>query len=145
MKYGFLSEKLITDEMKEELLSLNDFSSDLGLCKVYNMKEWLTEIYEGRKEPSKNEFDMDYFDNLRDMRKTGRISVDEELSLSRDTAAKFDYEIQNMFKTNHRLIFGQVSVFVPFLYTEGCTGSFKRCILSKDKICLLYTSDAADD
>ena len=98
------------------------------------MKEWLTEIYEGRKEPSKNEFDMDYFDNLRDMRKTGRISVDEELSLSRDTAAKFDYEIQNMFKTNHRLIFGQVSVFVPFLYTEGCTGSFKRCILSKDKI-----------
>ncbi len=134
LRYGFLSEKLITDEMKEELLSLNDFSSDLGLCKVYNMKEWLTEIYEGRKEPSKNEFDMDYFDNLRDMRKTGRISVDEELSLSRDTAAKFDYEIQNMFKTNHRLIFGQVSVFVPFLYTEGCTGSFKRCILSKDKI-----------
>lgn len=134
LKYGFLSEKLITNEMKEELLSLNTSIPGVGLCKVYNMKEWLTEIYEGRKEPSKNEFDMDYFDNLRDMRKTGRISVDEELSLSKNTEAKFDYEIQNMFKTNHRLIFGQVSIFVPFLYTEGCTGSFKRCVLSKDKI-----------
>ncbi len=76
---------------------------------------------------------MDYFENLRDMRKTGRITQEEEKELVKDNLAKFDYEVQNMFKTNHRLIYGQVSVFVPFLFTEGCPGSIKRCYLSAQK------------
>lgn len=134
LKYGFISEKLLTDEIMEELLSLDDYSSGMESCKVYSMKEWLTEVYEGKKEPSKSEFDMDYFENLRDMRKTGRITTEQEQKLLRDNSAKFDYEVQNLFKTNHRLIYGQVSVFVPFLYTEGCSGSVQRCFLSKDKI-----------
>ena len=134
LKYGFISEKLLTENLLEELLSLDNYSSGLGSCKVYNMKEWLTEIYEGRKEPSKSEFDLDYEENLRDMRKTGRITSEQEQQLSKDRAAKLDYEIQNLFKTNHRLIYGQVSVFVPFLYTEGCSGSISRCFLSEDKI-----------
>lgn len=134
LKYGFLSEKLVSYEIMEELLELDESVPDNMRCPVYNMKEWLTEIYEGRKEPSKSEFDMDYAENLRDMRKTGRITAEEEKKLARDNEAKFDYEVQNMFKTNHRLIYGQVSVFVPFLFTEGCPGSLKRCYLSAEKI-----------
>ncbi len=134
LKYGFLSEKLVSYEIMEELLSLEENMPEDAKCPVYNMKEWLTEIYEGRREPSKSEFDMDYFENLRDMRKTGRITQEEEKELVKDNLAKFDYEVQNMFKTNHRLIYGQVSVFVPFLFTEGCPGSIKRCYLSAQKI-----------
>lgn len=134
LKYGFLSEKLVSYGIMEELLELDESKPGNMRCPVYNMKEWLTEIYEGRKEPSKSEFDMDYSENLRDMRKTGRITAEEEKKLANDNAAKFDYEIHNMFKTNHRLIYGQVSVFVPFLFTEGCPGSLKRCYLSAEKI-----------
>lgn len=134
LKYGFLSEKLVSYGIMEELLELDESKPGNMRCPVYNMKEWLTEIYEGRKEPSKSEFDMDYSENLRDMRKTGRITDEEEKKLANDNAAKFDYEIHNMFKTNHRLIYGQVSVFVPFLFTEGCPGSLKRCYLSAEKI-----------
>ncbi len=135
LKYGFLSEKLVSYEIMEELLELDESVPDSMMrCPVYNMKEWLTEIYEGRKEPSKSEFDMDYAENLRDMRKTGRITAEEEKKLAKNNEAKLDYEIQNMFKTNHRLIYGQVSVFVPFLFTEGCPGSLKRCYLSAEKV-----------
>lgn len=135
LKYGFVSDKLISDEIKEELLTLSESTSpDSELCTIYNLKEWLTEIYEGRKEPSKNEFDMDYNENLRDMRKTGRITSEEEQKLLNDRDAKTIFEIDNMFKANHRLVYGQVSVFVPFLYTEGCSGQVSRCFLSKDKI-----------
>ncbi|MBQ1994192.1 MAG: Crp/Fnr family transcriptional regulator [Lachnospiraceae bacterium] len=134
LKYGYLSEKLVSESVREELLTIDGGSSGLGACNVYDMKEWLTEIYEGRKEPSKSEFDMDYAENLRDMRKTGRITAEQEQKLSRDKEAKLDYEINNMFKTNHRLIFGQVTAFVPFLFDESISGSIQRNFLSKDKI-----------
>ena len=134
LRYGFISEKLLSTELLEELLSLDDFDSGTGSCKVYDMKEWLTEIANGNKEPSKSEFDMDFEENLRDMRKNGRITEEQQKQMTNDRMAKLDYEINNMFKTNHRLLNGQVSTFVPFLYTEGCTGSLHRFLLSKDRI-----------
>lgn len=54
--------------------------------------------------------------------------------MAKDINAKFDYEVQNMFRTNHRIVFGQVTAFVPFLFTEGCTSSINRGYLSKDKV-----------
>ena len=134
LRYGFISEKLLSQDLLEELLSLDKYDSGTGSCKVYDMKEWLTEIISGRKEPSKSEFDLDFEENLRDMRKTGRITEEQQKQMMNDRMAKLDYEISNLFKTNHRLLTGQVSSFVPFLYTEGCTGSLHRCILTKDRI-----------
>ena len=64
LRYGFLSETLLTEELLEELLSLDNDRSGRGDCRVYDMKEWLTEVYEGRKSPSKSEFDLDYEDFL---------------------------------------------------------------------------------
>ena len=134
LRYGFLSEKLVSDEMMETLLSLDRSNSGIGSCAVYDMKEWLTLILKGEKEPSKSEFDMDYDENLRDMRKTGQITAEQQQTMSRDLMSKFKYEVENMFRTNHRIVFGQVSAFVPFLFKEGCTTSLERSFLSKDRI-----------
>ena len=134
LRYGFISERLVSESIQEELLSIDRTDSGIGSCAVYDMKEWLTLILEGKKEPSKSEFDLDYDANLREMKKNGQISAEEQQELSNDLHAKFDYEIQNIFRANHRILFGQVSAFVPFLFTEGCTGSLSRSYMSKDKI-----------
>lgn len=134
LRYGFLSETLLTEELLEELLSLDNDRSGRGDCRVYDMKEWLTEVYEGRKSPSKSEFDLDYEDFLRDQKKTGRITEAQMKEQLEDRDAKLDYEITNMFRVNHRLVSGQASVFVPFLFTEGSSASLQRTFLSKDKI-----------
>lgn len=134
LRYGFLSEKVVSEQIMEELLALDTRDSGTGACAVYDMKEWLTLILEGKKEPSKSEFDLDYDQNLREMRKTGQITAEQQQEMSRDVNAKFEYEIQNMFRTNHRLMFSQVTAFVPFLFTEGCTSSIDRSYLAKDKI-----------
>lgn len=134
LRYGFLSEKLLSEELQEELLSLDTYHSGMGACDVYDMKEWLTLIFTGKKEPSKSEFDLDYEENLRELRKTGHITAEQQKQMAKDLDAKLDYELQNMFKTNHRIVFGQISAFVPFLFTEGCTGSISRNYLSKDKV-----------
>lgn len=134
LRYGLISEKLVTEQILQELLSLDRSHSGMGVCKVYDMKEWLTEILEGRKEPSKSEFDLDYDATLREKKKTGEITEKQMKKLSRDNDAKFDFEIKNVFKTNHRLIFGQPSTFVPFLHTNGCVGSLQRGFMSVDKV-----------
>lgn len=134
LRFGFLSERLVTEEILEELVSIDLFHSGTGSCAVYDMKEWLTMILDGKKEPSKSEFDLDYDENLRDMRKTGQITAERQQELAKDVNAKLDYEIQNMYRTNHRLLFSQVTAFVPFLFTEGCTTSISRSYLSKDRI-----------
>lgn len=134
LRYGFLSERIVSKEIQEELLSLDSSHSGIGSCAVYDMKEWLTLILKGEKEPSKSEFDMDYDENLRDMRKTGQITVEQQQAMSGDLKAKFAYEVQNMFRTNHRIVFGQVTAFVPFLFTESCTTSISRGYLSKDRV-----------
>lgn len=134
LRYGLLSEKLVTEQMLEELLSLDRSHSGMGVCKVYDMKEWLTEVLEGRKEPSKSEFDLDYDATLREKKKTGEITEQQMKKLSLDKDAKFDFEVKNLFKTNHRLIFGQPSTFVPFLHTNGCIGSLQRGFMSVDKV-----------
>lgn len=134
LRYGLLSELLVSEEIQKELVSLDRSDSGEGVCSVYDMKEWLTLVLDGKKEPSKSEFDMDYDESLRDMRKNGQITQEQQEEMADDLGAKFAYEIQNMFRTNHRILFGQITAFVPFLFTEGCSGSLSRSYLSKDKI-----------
>lgn len=134
LRYGYLSETLLSEEMREELLSFERGVPNQGECQVYDMKEWLTAIIRGDKEPSKNDFDQDYQEYLREQKKTGAISADEMKNMEQDSKAKMHYEIQNMFRSNQRLLSGQTAIFVPFLYTEGCMSSLVRSYLSKDKV-----------
>ncbi len=134
LRYGLLSEKLVTLEVIEELIQLDNSYMEDSFCQVYDMKEWLTEILEGRKEPSKNEFDMNYDEYLRDQKKRGEITQKELTELQRDNGKKLEFEINNLFRNNHRLVSGQISIFVPFLYTEGLGGSLLGAFLSKDKV-----------
>ena len=50
---------------------------------VYSYYEWLMAIYHGQKEPSRNEFDMDYADYLHEQQRLARITKEEEAILLR--------------------------------------------------------------
>ena len=134
LRYGFLSEKLLTDDLLEQLLSIDRHDTKGAECAVYDMKQWLTEIIEGRKEPSKSEFDLDYEENLRDQKKTGVLTDEQVKKLTNDRIAKVEFEINNMFRANHRIICGQVSAFVPFLFTDGCASSLLKTFMSGDRV-----------
>lgn len=134
LRYGLLSETLVTDEMIEALLGLDNRQAPNNFCGVYDMKEWLTAILEGKKEPSKNEFDMDYSEYLRDQKKRKAITEQEYVALGNDTKKKLEFEINNMFRNNHRLVSGQITSFVPFLYQEAVGSSLINLFLSKDKL-----------
>ena len=55
-------------------------------------------------------------------------------AMADDRNAKFEFEVDNMFKANHRILYGQVSAFVPFLFTDGCASSLLKTFMSGDRI-----------
>jgi hypothetical protein len=131
LKYGFLDDRLFSKEQLKELYYLDEsMEEESSPCKVYNIKEWLTLIYQGKKEPSKNEFDLDYTDMLRERRKKNEITEVQEKELQKDLKAKVVYEIHNMFRYNHRVVNGQISTFVPFLWGENIIKGLNKLIVT---------------
>ena len=94
----------------------------------------MTLIYEGKKEPSKNEFDQEYNEMLLSMKSRGMITDKQLKEYSTDNERKLEYEIQNMFRYNNRLTSGQISVFVPVLHKDALTSMPDKVYLSSGKI-----------
>ena len=135
LKYAFLDERLLTNEQLNELYYLVDEKQeDIGSCHIYNIKDWLVCIYKGDKEPSKNDFDLDYKDMLRDKRKNAKITLIEEKELQEDLTKKVIYEIHNMFRYNHRLVNGQISTFVPFLCGDNMIQGISKLFVSASRV-----------
>ena len=134
LRYGFLDETLLTKQQLVELYYLDTQIDESIPCKVYNIRDWLVEIYEGRKEPSKSEFDLDYTESIREMKKSMRMTVQEEKALLNDSNKKLNYEIINMFQCNNRLVNGQVYSFIPVLHQDMFVKSLRTTFVTAAKV-----------
>lgn len=118
LNFGFVDENLLTREQILDLRRIRFDMENATPCRIYSMKEWLTHIYEQKKDPSKSEFDLDYYDNLRERKRMEKLSDKQIADLSQDKELKLQYEITNMLKYNTRIASGRISTYVPFLYEE---------------------------
>lgn len=134
LDYGFADEKLLTREELEELVSENENDVLSEPCNVYTISQWLTLIYNGEKEPSKNDFDLDYEENLREMLKNKEITQKEANMLQDDRDKKLEYEINNFFKTNNRLVSTNVTTFFPILCSDKINMGVAKTKLTKYRI-----------
>lgn len=134
LRYGFTDDKLLTDEQMLSLYFMKADEPKQGECKVYDIKEWLTLIYEGKKDPSKNEFDLEYNEMVVTSKKQGKLTEQEAKIWLTNPEKRLDYEIQNMFRYNNRTTSGQITSFVPVLYSDQCSGNIERLLLTQTKI-----------
>lgn len=139
LNFGYMDERLLEKEQLLELYHLEDNLPKNGPCAVYTIREWLCRIYEGKEEPSKSEFDLEYVEALRDMKKSGEITDAEMKRMESDQNAKLTYEIKNMFRYNNRLVSGQVSTFVPVLYKDLFMGHVEQALVTAQKVNQLIT------
>ena len=78
LDYGFVSEKLLTDEELDTMLQLRPEADQAeDGCSAYTMSKWLQAVYDGVKETSKNEFDEDFATYLRRQLKEQKITQKE--------------------------------------------------------------------
>lgn len=134
LNFGFIDENLLTREQIMDLCQLQFDMQNAKPCRIFSMREWLTHIYEQKKDPSKSEFDLDYFDNLRERKRIEKLSDNEVTRLSQDRQQKLEYEIKNMLKYNNRVCSGRITTYVPFLYKEVFYSRIKKAFHSAKEI-----------
>lgn len=122
------------EEQKERIAAGEAF------VRVHTAYQWLCMVYRGEREPSKNEFDVDYAGDLLEQRKSKMITRAQENALKHDQLKKVEFEIRNMFTTNNRITYGRITSFCPVLHEKDFIRSVEQMHLTLAKI-----NDAIND
>ena len=132
--FGYIDEDLAGYENAEELYKLLKADISVESEQIYTFISWLQAIYDGKKEPSRNEYDMDYTDYLRSERVAGKITAQEEKALLEDTKAKVEYELKNFFPTTNKITFGHISTYCPFFSSHNVIDDLNKGLSSATKL-----------
>ncbi len=115
--FGYVDEQLAGMDNASYLYSIVDNIPSNPEENVYTIYEWLKAIYDGRKVPSRNEFDNDYTAYVHELKVTGKISPAEETTMLNDKKQRVSFELDNMFVSVNKMTFGRISTFSP-LFSE---------------------------
>lgn len=132
--FGFVDEQLAGVEnavflgQTAEGLALGSYSH------IYTLYDWLIAIYNGKKEPSRNEFDQDYTDYLHSLKVSGKINAAKEAALLSDVHKKVEYELKNMFPSVNKMTFGRISSFCPVFSAANMLKSPDASLVSADAL-----------
>lgn len=133
LNFGMLDERLLEQEHLEFLCGIEE-EEDEGPCHVFTLCEWLKAIHDGQREPSKSEFDEDYIENLRSLKKQGEITEQQQKALTNNMDKRVEYEVMNMMKSNMRVLYGQPTAYMPVLYKEAIYGYLDKILVTKKRI-----------
>ena len=115
LNFGFVDAALAGFENADYLYSIVDSLKGDPKLGVYTLYEWMTAIYTGVKEPSRNELDVDYETHIREMKARMRFDDKEEARLMADFEGKLRFELENVFPVANRVTSGRITNFCPAL------------------------------
>ena len=145
-EFGILDLQMVGEEHIDELLAALEsihaqqkaqkerLANGEAFTKVFTPFQWLCMVYKGEREPSKNEFDVDYAGDLLEQRKNNYITRAQENELKHDQLKKVQFEIRNMFMSNNRITYGRVTSFCPVLHKKDIIRSVEQMMLTPDKL-----------
>ena len=132
--FGVMDETVFTEEELAGLGRCLKAMQKDAQYSFYSMRKWLQMIYYGEKEPSKNEFDMDYRDTFLDLKKTRKFTAQEEAAYFTDYKAKVQFEIKNMFRRSNRQLSGQMGMFCPILHSAQAPKGMEAFFIGIEKL-----------
>lgn len=132
--FGYIDEHLAGLENAAYLYRIVDKIPSNPKRKVYTAYEWFTAIYQGKKSPSRNEFDSDFPTFLREQKMTGNITAADEARMLNDPKEQVLFEIRNMFPTVNKITFGRVLSFCPIFSEHNVLKDLDGTLVSADKV-----------
>ena len=130
--FGYVDEELAGMDNAAYLYSLLRQIPSAPEKGVYTVYDWFLAIYNGKKEPSRNEFDSDYTAYIHEMRVTGKITEAKERVLVQDRKGKTAFEIENMFSLVNRMTFGRISTFCPVFSEHNVLKDIKASLVTAE-------------
>jgi len=134
LNFGFVDAQLAGASNSAYLLSIIDEYRGAPDYGVYTFYEWLLAIYEGEKEPSRNEFDLDYPAYLREQRSSGNITAHDEKRMLESDIDKVYFELENVFPIVNKMTFGRISTFCPVLSAHNLLKPLPQALVTPQKI-----------
>lgn len=135
LNYGYIDERLLDRDQLVFLCEMVNKREDDLPFHIYTMPEWLREIYKGRKDTSRNSFEQDFRDSLREAKRNGDITSEQEKLYLQDKEKRVAFEVDNMFASNNKIVNGKLSTYVPILYKDQFYGDMSRIFVSKGQLC----------
>lgn len=134
LNFGFMDASFIGEDRVRELY---DLCAHLDICHsrhVYTIYEWLKQIYKGKKETSKNEYDANYPAFLAEQYREKSITKEELEKRLKDPKLRVEFEIKNMFSMINKLTYGRVSTFCPILNGSDMINSIDKMLVTAEKL-----------
>lgn len=132
--FGYVDEHLAGMDNAAYLYSVVDRLPSDPSRNVYTFYEWLRAIYEGKKTPSRNEFDNDYQAYVHELKISGKIRAEEEAEMLKNREKQVQYELRNMFQSVNKITFGRISSFCPLFSEHNILKELDKSLVSADKV-----------
>lgn len=134
LNFGFMDVQLAGEEHAKELYDLTKHLNVFHSEHVYTIYEWLKNIYNAEKDPSKNEFDLDYPAYLLEQRKNGDLTAEQVKMMHSDRKERVHFEIKNMFQSANRITYGKITTFCPILGEYDLINSLDKMAVTAKRL-----------
>lgn len=134
LNFGFMDVSYLEEEQAKELYTL---TAHLDICHsghIYTIYQWLKAIYNGEKEPSKNDSDLDYPGFLADCKKSGDLTAEQVKEYMNNRERKVEFEIKNMFTSVNKITYGKISTYCPILHKDDLINSIDKMLVTAEKL-----------
>ena len=134
LHFGFLDVDAVGVELADQLMELTERLFLVQTDHVFTIYTWLRAVYEGEREPSKNEMDLDYRGFVLEERKNGNIAENKVQEWMSDQTEKVKFEMNNFFKSANRTTSGKMTAFCPILTADDFGAEPLRMMLTSAKL-----------
>ncbi len=134
LNFGFMDTSFVGEDHAQELY---DLCAHLDICHsrhIYTIYEWLKQVYKGKKETSKNEYDTNYPASLAELYKEKKITREELEKRLNNPRLRVEFEIKNMFSMINKLTYGRVTTFCPILNGGDMINSIEKMLVTAEKL-----------
>ncbi len=138
LNFGYMDQNLCGYDNAVALYNFADTFHGLKDQGIYTILEWFQAIYNGSKQPSRNEFEQDYTAYVRSLKREKKIDNIQEADMLNDSEAKVQYELDNMFPQANKVTFGRVLTFCPVLIEENMLKPFDELVMTPQKILTIF-------
>lgn len=132
--FGHMDEELTGPQNCYALVNLLPRDASCVQTGIYPFYDWLKAIYTGGKEPSRNEYDEDYFDYIQKQKAGGTITDAEVKALEKDAINKVAFELRNMFPSANKMTYGRIATFCPIFTADNILKPLSSCIITASAI-----------
>lgn len=132
--FGYVDEELAGAKNCIALYSIAENMHDYTSAGLYTFYDWLMAIYNGKREPSRNEFDQDYSDFIHKQKVNGNITDQELRDLESNVMGKIRFELDNLFQSANKITNGHITTFCPLFAADNVMKDLRSSYVTVDQV-----------